>query len=167
MTAMTTPLDSFDQKILTLMQRDCSVKAETIAELVGLSTSAVQKRLKRLRAEKVIAAEVAIVDRAAVGRPMTFVAAMEIERDNYETVARFREWARQVDEIQQIYYVTGAADLITIITAKDVEAYDRLTAQVMEHNPMIRRITTNVVLNTLKTGLFVPIEGDSHNAADS
>jgi hypothetical protein len=32
---------------------------------------------------------------------------------------------------------------------------------------MIRRITTNVVLNTLKTGLFVPIEGDGHNAADS
>jgi DNA-binding Lrp family transcriptional regulator len=164
---MTTPLDSFDQKILTLMQRDCSVKAETIAEMVGLSTSAVQKRLKRLRAEKVISAEIAVVDRTAVGRPMTFVAAMEIERDNYDTVARFREWAKGVDSIQQIYYVTGAADLIAIITAKDVEAYDRLTALVMESNPMIRRITTNVVLSTLKTGLFVPIEGDSQNAGES
>ncbi|KJV29056.1 AsnC family transcriptional regulator [Aquitalea magnusonii] len=164
---MTSPLDIFDQKILTLMQRDCSVKAETIAEMVGLSTSAVQKRLKRLRAEKIISAEIAVVNREAVGRPMTFVAAMEIERDNYDTVARFREWAKGVDAIQQIYYVTGAADLIVIITAKDVEAYDRLTAFVMESNPMIRRITTNVVLSTLKTGLYVPIEGDSQSGADS
>lgn len=157
---MNAPLDSFDQKILTLVQRDCSVKAEVIAELVGLSTSAVQKRLKRLRAEKIITAEIAVLDRAAVGRPMTFIAAMEIERENYDTVAKFREWAKQVDAIQQIYYVTGAADLIVIITAKDVEAYDRLTARVMESNPMIRRITTNVVLNTLKTSLFIPVESD-------
>lgn len=163
---MSTSLDSFDQKILTIMQRDCSIKAEVIAEAIGLSASAVQKRLKRLRAEKIITAEVAVLDRALVGRPMSFVAAMEIERDNYDTVNRFREWAKQIDAIQQIYYVTGAADLIVIITAQDVEAYDRLTARVMENNPMIRRITTNVVLNTLKTSLFIPVEGDGQSAAD-
>jgi DNA-binding Lrp family transcriptional regulator len=163
---MTTSLDSFDQKILTIVQRDCSVKADVIAERIGLSTSAVQKRLKRMRDEKVIAAEIAVVDRNAVGRPMTFVAAMEVERENYDTVAKFRDWAKQVDEIQQIYYVTGAADLIVIITAKDVEVYDRLTARVMECNPMIRRITTNVVLNTLKAGLFIPVESDGQSAGE-
>ncbi|EEG10201.1 Lrp/AsnC family transcriptional regulator [Pseudogulbenkiania ferrooxidans] len=151
-------LDAFDRKILVLVQRDCSLKAEAIASQLGLSTSAVQKRLKRLRSDKIIAAEIAVLDQAVVGRPMTFIAALEIERDNYDTVARFREWARHVDAIQQIYYVTGSADLIAIITTRDVESYDRLTAEVMKGNPMIRRITTNVVLNTLKTSLFVPLE---------
>ncbi len=158
---MTASLDGFDQKILSLVQRDCTMKAEEIAGVVGLSTSAVQKRLKRLRAEKVITAEVAIVDRAAVGSPMLFVSAMEIERENYNAVARFREWAKQIDAIQQIYYVTGSVDLIAIITARDVEAYDRLTALIMENNPMIRRINTNVVLSTLKTGLLVPVDGEA------
>lgn len=157
---MTAPLDAFDRKILLLVQRDCSLKAEAIAEQLGLSTSAVQKRLKRLRSEKVIAAEIAVLDRDAVGHPMTFIAALEIERDNYDTVAKFRDWARHVDAIQQIYYVTGSADLIAIITARDVESYDRLTAQLMKGNPTIRRITTNVVLNALKTSLFVPVEGE-------
>ena len=100
---MTDALDSFDRKILNIVQRDCTATADAIAERIGLSTSAVQKRLKRMRTEKIISSEIAVVDRAAVGRPMTFIAAIEIERENYETVARFREWSKAHDEIQQIY----------------------------------------------------------------
>ncbi|WP_246637340.1 Lrp/AsnC family transcriptional regulator [Burkholderia catarinensis] len=158
--AMTDSLDAFDRKILNIVQRDCTTTADAIAERIGLSTSAVQKRLKRMRTEKIISAEIAVVDRAAVGRPMTFIAAIEIERENYETIAKFREWSKSRDEIQQIYYVTGSVDLIAIITASDVEAYDRLSARIMQSNPMIRRINTNVVLNPLKIGLFVPVEKD-------
>ncbi|KAG8152318.1 AsnC family transcriptional regulator [Burkholderia catarinensis] len=157
---MTDSLDAFDRKILNIVQRDCTTTADAIAERIGLSTSAVQKRLKRMRTEKIISAEIAVVDRAAVGRPMTFIAAIEIERENYETIAKFREWSKSRDEIQQIYYVTGSVDLIAIITASDVEAYDRLSARIMQSNPMIRRINTNVVLNPLKIGLFVPVEKD-------
>jgi Lrp/AsnC family transcriptional regulator, leucine-responsive regulatory protein len=155
---MNDALDTFDRKILNIVQRDCTATADAIADQIGLSTSAVQKRLKRMRTERIISAEIAVVDRAAVGRPMTFIAAMEIERENYETVAKFREWAKSQDEVQQIYYVTGAVDLIAIITASDVEAYDRLTARIMQSNPMIRRINTNVVLSSIKVGLFVPVE---------
>ena len=49
-------MDSFDRKILALVQRDCQLKAEAIAEEVGLSTSAVQRRLRQLRTDKVITA---------------------------------------------------------------------------------------------------------------
>lgn len=160
---MTTVLDEFDRRILSIVQRDCLVTTDAIAERIGLSTSAVQKRLKRMRTEKVITTEISVVDRAAVGRPMTFIAAMEVERENYETVAKFREWAKQRDEIQQIYYVTGSADLIAIITAPGVEGYDRLSARIMQGNPMIRRINTTVVLSALKVGLFVPVEGDGES----
>ncbi|MGO6846785.1 Lrp/AsnC family transcriptional regulator, partial [Rhizobium ruizarguesonis] len=52
-------LDRFDRDILDIVQRDCQLKAETIAERIGLSVSAVQRRLKRLREEGIIKAEVA------------------------------------------------------------------------------------------------------------
>ena len=70
---METPLDPFDRKILEFVQRDCQVNAEVIAEAVGLSASAVQRRLRRLRAEKVITAEVAIVDPQVLGQRMQFI----------------------------------------------------------------------------------------------
>lgn len=151
-------LDSFDRRILDLVQRDCQIKAEAIADAVGLSPSAVQRRLKRLRSDRVIAAEVAILDRRAVGQPMTFVAGLEIERENYEAISKFKAWAARQDHIQQVYYVTGNVDLIAIITARDVGHYDDITAAIMSQNQQIKRIHTNVVLRELKVGLQVPID---------
>ncbi len=158
---MTDRLDQFDSAILDLVQRDCQMKAETIADKVGLSASAVQRRLKRLRAEGIITAEIAVVDRKATDFPMTFITGMEIERDNYDALARFRAWAERQDNIQQVYYVTGDVDLVAIITARDVEHYDDISAQLMSENPQIRRMHTNVVLRDVKVGLHIPVRTNS------
>ncbi|OBZ94658.1 AsnC family transcriptional regulator [Pararhizobium polonicum] len=155
---MPEPLDQFDRSILEIVQRDCQLKAETIADRVGLSASAVQRRLKRMRETGVISAEIAIVDRKIAGNPMTFITGMEIERENYDALSKFRVWAEKHDHIQQIYYVTGAVDLIAIITARDVGQYDEITAAIMSQNPQIKRIHTNVVLKEIKLGMFVPVE---------
>ncbi len=152
------PLDQFDRSILELVQRDCQLKAEAIAEVVGLSASAVQRRLKRMRGEKIIAAEMAVVDRKITGNRMTFIAGMEIERENYDALSKFRAWVEKQDHIQQVYYVTGSVDLVAIITAQDVGQYDEITAQIMSQNPQIKRIHTNVVLKEIKLGMFVPVE---------
>lgn len=151
------PTDHFDRKILNLVQVDCQMKAETIGDLVGLSASAVQRRLKRMRACGIITAEIALVDRKVAGHPMTFIAGMEIERENYDALSRFRLWLGKHPHIQQVYYVTGSVDLIAIITARDVEQYDEITAILMSENPQIKRIHTNVVLKDVKVGMFVPI----------
>jgi Lrp/AsnC family transcriptional regulator, leucine-responsive regulatory protein len=133
------------------------MKAEAIAEEISLSASAVQRRLKRLREDGVIKGEVAIVDRKSTGHPMVFIVGMEIERDNYDALARFRLWAERQDHIQQVYYVTGQVDLIAIVTARDVEHYDDIAAVLMAENPQIRRMHTNVVLRDIKLSLFVPM----------
>ncbi|MFD1746652.1 Lrp/AsnC family transcriptional regulator [Rhizobium helianthi] len=154
---MSESLDEFDRAILQTMQKDCQLKAEAIADEVGLSPSAVQRRLKRLRENGTIQAEVAVINRKATSFPMTFIAGMEIERDNYDALARFRIWAEKQENVQQVYYVTGQVDLIAIITARDVEHYDDISAQLMADNPQIRRMTTNVVLRDVKVGLHVPV----------
>jgi DNA-binding Lrp family transcriptional regulator len=154
---MDTSLDSFDRKILALVQLDCHLNAEVIAERVGLSASAVQRRLRRMRSEKIITAEVAVVDRQAVGHLMTFIAGLEI-RENYDALPHIRRWAESHPEIQQIYYVTGNVDLMMIVTAQSVQAYDLIAARMMAENPQITRISTNVVLDAIKLGLYVPVE---------
>ncbi|MEI1247476.1 hypothetical protein [Rhizobium aouanii] len=56
-------------------QRDyCPQKAETIAKRIGLSVSAVQTRLKSLREEAGIRAEVPVGDREATGRAKVLTA---------------------------------------------------------------------------------------------
>lgn len=97
------------------------------------------------------------MDRRVVGNPMTFIAGMEIERENYDALSRFRAWLAKQEHIQQVYYVTGAVDLVAIITARDVGHYDEIAALLMSENPQIKRMHTNVVLKEVKLGMFVPI----------
>jgi len=150
-------LDRFDRKLLTLVQRDAGQTADALAEQVGLSASAVLRRLKRLRETGVILGEIAVVDPLKTGKPNFFLAALEIERERPELIARLRQWMAAEEQIQQVYYVTGTADFVLVVVAPDVGAYDALMSRLMADNPNVRRFTTNVALGVGKRGLFVPI----------
>nr|WP_294809984.1 Lrp/AsnC family transcriptional regulator [uncultured Sphingomonas sp.] len=151
-------LDAFDRKLLTLVQRDAARTADALAEEVGLSPSAVLRRLKRLRDDGVIVATAAVVDPLKVGKPNFFLAALEIERERPELIARLRQWLVAEPWIQQVYYVTGTADFVLVVVAPDVGAYDALMSRLMGDNPNVRRFTTNVALGVGKRSLFVPVE---------
>lgn len=153
-------LDRFDRQLLGLVQADCAQTAEQLAEHVGLSPSAIQRRLKRMREQGVIAREVAIVEPRAVGRPTFFVVSLEIERERPELLAQLREWLARRAEVQQAFYVTGETDFVIIVTARDTAAFDAMMSQLVQENPNVRRFTTNVVLNLIKQGLTIPVPLD-------
>jgi len=153
-------LDAFDRKLLEQVQRDADVSAEVLGARIGLSGSAVLRRIKRLKADGTIVANVALVDPAKVGRPTFFIVALEVERERPELMSRLRQWLDGEDQVQQVFYVTGSADFILVISATDVESYDTLMSRLMADNPNVRRFTTNVALGVRKRGLFVPIVAD-------
>jgi Lrp/AsnC family leucine-responsive transcriptional regulator len=150
-------LDAFDRKLLQLVQHDAGLTAEALAERVGLSASAVQRRLRKLEADGSIVARIAVVDPAAVGNPATFIVALELEHERDDLLGALRHWLASVEQIQQAYYVTGAADFLLLVTAPDIAGYESLMARLMADNPNVRRYTTSVVLSAHKRGLYVPV----------
>jgi len=153
-------LDRFDRQLLNLVQEDSAQTAERLAEQVGLSPSAIQRRLKRLREQRVIVRDGAIVDPREVGRPTFFVVSLEVERERPELMAQLRAWLGHCAEVQQAFYVTGETDFVLIVTARDTEAFDAMMSRLVSENPNVRRFTTNVVLNLLKQGLSIPVPID-------
>lgn len=154
---MSDQLDSFDRKLLDRVQRNADLSAEAIGQDIGLSGSAVLRRLKRLKAAGIIQANVALVDPAKAGRPTFFIVALEIERERPELMSRLRQWLGNEDQVQQVFYVTGSADFILVVTAPDVDSYDGLMSRLMADNTNVRRFTTNVALGVNKRGVFVPV----------
>ena len=57
-----TIVDTFDARILDIIQKNNRISTEKIADKVGLSPSAVQRRIKQMRKGGVIHAEVAVVN---------------------------------------------------------------------------------------------------------
>lgn len=158
--ASTMELDRFDRQLLNLVQEDASQSAERLAEQVALSTSAIQRRLRRMRDEGVIVRDAAIVDPKKAGRPTFFIVSLQVEREKPELLAQLRAWIGTQESIQQAFYVTGEADFVLVVAARDAEAYDAMMSRMVAENPNVKRFTTNVALNVLKRGMTIPFPLD-------
>ena len=73
-------LDSFDLAILAILQRDNTTPQRLIGEAVNLSAPAVQRRIRRMEETGVIHANVAVVDPAKVGQPITLFVEVEVDQ---------------------------------------------------------------------------------------
>ncbi len=151
-------IDDVDRKILGIVQQDARRSAESIGSDIGLSASAVQRRIARLREDGVITAEVAIVDPKSVGRSLTMIVDIEVERERPELMAVLKRWIAAEPPIQEAWYVTGDGDFVLIVCMRDVEDYDALMQKLVAENPNVRRFRTRVALGTLKRGCAVPID---------
>ncbi|MDP9421992.1 MAG: Lrp/AsnC family transcriptional regulator [Pseudomonadota bacterium] len=151
-------LDKIDRTLLVELQRDGSLTSEKLSERVGLSASAIHRRVRRLEKAAVIERRIAVVNPEAVGQGALFIVGIEVERERPELVQRLRAWVGGEPAIQQAYYVTGTADYVMLVTAPDIAAFDGLMSDMMAANPNVRRFTTQVVMSTIKRGLFVPVD---------
>lgn len=150
-------LDQADRILLDQLQTDATQGIDALAHACGLSVASVQRRLKRLRASGVIAREVAQLEPAAVGMPMTFMIMVELERERREQLAAFRAAIRDEPQVQQAYYVTGESDFALVCVAKNMADFEALTQRLFFENGNVRRFRTSVVMERTKVGLTVPV----------
>lgn len=150
-------LDAFDYRILARWQEDTRVPAKTIADAIGLSTAAVQRRLKRLRELGVIRRETAELDPQLLGLPVTCIVAVDLERESAADLERFRRKMLACAEVQQCYYVTGQNDFMLVVLVESMQAYDAFTRRALLDDANVRSFTTHVALERIKTGSHVPL----------
>lgn len=151
-------LDSFDRKLLRAVQANNQLTADTLGDLVGLSSSACLRRLRRLREAGVIEAEIAVVAPEALGRALTMVVEVMLEREQPDLMDAFKRSMRATPEVMLCLYVTGEVDFVLIVTATCMRDYEDFTRRVFFDNPNVRRFNTRVVMDRVKFGLSVPIE---------
>lgn len=150
--------DKFDLKLLSILQVSTRGTAEELAQQVGLSPSACLRRVRRLRDGGVIEAEVAVLAPRKVGRELTMVVQVALERERADIMDAFKRAMRATPEVMQCFYVTGDIDFILIVTMPSMEEYELFTEQFFFQNPNVRRFTTTVVMDRVKVGLAVPID---------
>ncbi|MGO4777131.1 Lrp/AsnC family transcriptional regulator, partial [Lysobacter sp. 2RAB21] len=116
--------------------------------------------VRRMREDGVIVRQAALLDPKQVGKPTFFIVSLQVERERPELLAQLRRWLSAQDQVQQVFYVTGEADFVLVMTAPDTENFDALMIRMVEDNPNIKRFTTNVALSLVKRGLTIPVSLD-------
>ncbi|HMR62857.1 MAG TPA: Lrp/AsnC family transcriptional regulator, partial [Anaerolineae bacterium] len=64
-------MDEIDRRIIELLQKDGRLSNAALAEQVGLTTSTVHERVRKLERKGIIKGYVAVVDPEALGKPIT------------------------------------------------------------------------------------------------
>ena len=154
-------IDSIDRHLLDALQRDARVKMEVLALEVGLSASAVQRRVVRLHEAGVIAGERVVLDAKAAGSPVTVIVELMLERERSALIEGLKRWLVAAEEVQSAWGVTGETDFVLVVTAADLESYERFARRMMDENEVIREFRTSIALNKLKHSLFVPVRDSS------
>jgi Lrp/AsnC family transcriptional regulator, leucine-responsive regulatory protein len=150
-------LDEFDRQILRLYQYNTLMPAHAIGQEVGLSAAAVQRRLKRLREEKVITAEIAQLNPNAVGQGVAVVVHVDIESETVRHIDAFKQLMRKRPEVQQCWYTTGLTDFILIVRVPTMQDYEQFTREVLTSHGNVLRFTSYVALSEVKTGLALAL----------
>src|SRR5215213_3115248 len=99
-------LDRFDLELLNLVQRDDSRTADSLAEQVPLSPSAIARRLRRLRADGWIARTIALVASRLTQRRLRAIVLIHLsEHADLAGKAALEKRLLAADEIQFVYEI--------------------------------------------------------------
>ncbi len=151
-------LDAFDQKILEILQADNTIPHRAIGERVNLSTAAVHRRIARLQKERIIVGNLAVIDPASVGLPITIIVQVEIENERLDLLEAAKRSFAADPAVQQCYYVTGDVDFVLVVTVASMGAYDDFTRRQMFANANVKRFRSLVVMDRIKAGFAIPLD---------
>ena len=150
-------LDSFERKILRLIQEDATLSISAIGEAVGLSTSPCWRRVDRLERDGYIKRRVAIVDRAKVGLKAQVFAQVKLNAHGRANLDQFTSAVRDVPEVLECYVLMGSVDFMLKIVAVDISDYERLFFEKLSQLPGVQEINSTVALSEIKHTTAVPL----------
>ena len=142
-------LDSFDRRLLEEVRHDNLQPARVLAEKIGLSLSAVLRRLRRLREEKVIVADIAVVNPALTGSALTMHVLIQMQQAGPQTMDGFaREIARH-PEITGAWDVTGDDDFLLKVQVGSMEEYDVFTRRALGEDKGVHSFKTLITIRNI------------------
>lgn len=148
-------LDDFDHRLLALLQEDADRTLTALGEDVGLSASAVQRRIARYRGSGLLH-QISVLDPALLGNPVLAIVWVTMEREPTSQLKAFQKRMRAAPEVQQCYQVAGEQDYLVIMATPSLADYRRAAERLFKDDGNIRRYDTHLVFETVKHGLALP-----------
>lgn len=147
-------LDTLDERILLELQHNGRLTMKALAERVGLSSPAMIERVRRLEERGVLAGYRAIIDPNAIGRSLTALINVELDRRHYDA---FLNRLKSEPAVEECHRVTGN---FAFIVKAHLASTDDLESLVDDLQDAGAKCSTNIVLSTPIIGApIVPPEG--------
>ena len=148
-------LDDIDLRLLALLQQNAKLTMKDLAEQLGMTTTPIFERIKRMERDGVIEGYVALVNADKVGRPLVVFCNVSMPDYTPENIADFEETIRQMPDVLEAYHLAGTIDYQLKVLVRDIKEYAQFLQQLAKL-PMVRVHSSAIALYTVKQSTVVP-----------
>ena len=150
-------LDSFDRKLLHLLQRRGRASYVEMAEAANLSESACLRRVRALEEAGVISRYAAVIDERAVGLPLSVFVTVTLSSQAEATLSAFEKAVATVREVAECYLMTGGSDYLLRLVVRDVDDLERVHSQELTRIPGVVRVSSSIAMRTVVKRVELPL----------
>jgi Lrp/AsnC family leucine-responsive transcriptional regulator len=154
-------LDAIDRRILQALQGEGRLTYDELASRVGLSASAVLRRVRRLEESGVIAGYVALLRPEAVGLGLTAYLNVRLEKHTQShkrtPMDLFKAAVQTWPEVVECVSLTGEMDYLLRVVVADMAHYARFISDTLLRHPSVQDCKSSFVLERVKGTTALPV----------
>jgi Lrp/AsnC family leucine-responsive transcriptional regulator len=150
-------LDKTDLKILKILQETGKISNLKLSQDIGLSPAPTLERVKKLEQNGVIESYHAQLNDQELG--LDFHAFIQVSLVRQWNIAgnTFLEKINAIEEVLEVYQVTGNYDYQMKVITKDIAAFEALIREKLSHIEEIAQMQTLVILRKVKDKKTLPL----------
>lgn len=150
-------MDSFDVKLLNLLQHNSRLTVSQLSEVVPLTPSAISRRLKRLWNSNVIAGEAIFLSQAIRERQIGAIINIQLDRHQPDQVENLKRSLKEARQVQLCVEITGSSDVLLIVSVPDMESFNEFADDLARH-ALVKRYETSFIKKHVKASLAIHLD---------
>ncbi|MDE2277328.1 MAG: Lrp/AsnC family transcriptional regulator [Burkholderiales bacterium] len=152
-------LDAVDRRLLAQLQAQGRATYDELAAAVGLSASAVLRRVRRLEASGVIVGYTARVAPERVGLGLTACINVRLAKHGEagSPIEGFAAAVQTWPEVVECLALSGEMDYLLRVLVHDMAHYSRFVMETLLRHPSVQDCKTSFMLRRLKGATGVPV----------
>jgi Lrp/AsnC family leucine-responsive transcriptional regulator len=144
-----TNIDSFDHKILDLLQGDGRMTITDLSNHIGLSKTPCLKRVQKLEAAGYIKGYQAIINHGLIQN--NHIAFVQIKLNDTKTLAlnTFNNAIKKIPEVEQCHMIASNFDYLLKVRTENMESYRKVLGEKISELPHVQNSSTFVVMEEI------------------
>ncbi|KTD40514.1 hypothetical protein Lpar_1831 [Legionella parisiensis] len=152
-------MDRTDKKILDILQSNCQINNQELADMVALSPSPCLRRVKLLEDNGYIKRMVALLEPEKIGLKLSVIVLVGLNSHQPAVMNQFEEAVRFLPEVIQCYLITGqSADYVLKVIVPDLNAYQSFLLDKLTRINGVTSVQSSFILRTICETTSLPLD---------
>jgi Lrp/AsnC family transcriptional regulator, leucine-responsive regulatory protein len=143
-------LDSIDRQLLNFLQQDAKQTNKELASKLNMSVTAVYERIKKLEKSGVIDSYVTLLNKKSIERAFVAFCHIKLVKHSQELVNQFEKIVATIDEVLEVYHLSGDYDYLLKVHVKDMESFRKFMVNKLTNIEHIGSSNSMFVISEVK-----------------